>query len=125
MNQKALQTLEYDKIIRQLEEYATCPLGKELCRDLLPSSDLTEIKRTQQETTDAVSRVRMKGSISFTGCKDVGGSLKRLEIGSSLSIPEYHQGKSACRSFGKADGPLREDPSSGGSTDISPGTARR
>ena len=88
MNQKALQTLEYDKIIRQLEEYATCPLGKELCRDLLPSSDLTEIKRTQQETTDAVSRVRMKGSISFTGCKDVGGSLKRLEIGSSLSIPE-------------------------------------
>ena len=30
MNQKALQTLEYDKIIRQLEEYATCPLGGSL-----------------------------------------------------------------------------------------------
>ncbi len=88
MNQKALQTLEYYKIIRQLEDYATSALGKELCRGLLPSSDLEEIRRTQQETTDAVSRIRMKGGISFTGCKDVTGSLKRLEIGSSLSIPE-------------------------------------
>ncbi|MDO5349568.1 MAG: endonuclease MutS2 [Lachnospiraceae bacterium] len=88
MNQKALQTLEYYKIINQLEDYATSALGKELCRGLLPSSDLQDIRQTQQETTDAVSRIRMKGSISFTGCKDVTGSLKRLEIGSSLSIPE-------------------------------------
>lgn len=88
MNQKALQTLEYYKIMNQLEDYATSALGKELCRGLLPSSDLQKIRQTQQETTDAVSRIRMKGSISFTGCKDVTGSLKRLEISSSLSIPE-------------------------------------
>ncbi len=88
MNQKVLQTLEYDKIIRQLEEYASSPLGKTLCRNLLPSSDLEEVLRMQQETTDAVSRVRMKGSLSFAGCKDIGASLKRLEIGSALSIPE-------------------------------------
>lgn len=30
----------------------------------------------------------MKGSLSFSGCKDVSGSLKRLEVGSSLSIAE-------------------------------------
>lgn len=88
MNQKALQILEYDKIIRQLEEYASSPLGKALCRALLPSSDLEQIQQEQQETADAVSRIRMKGSISFSGCKDVAASLKRLEIGSALSIPE-------------------------------------
>ena len=38
MNQKALQILEYDKIISQLEDYATSALGKALCRSLLPSS---------------------------------------------------------------------------------------
>ena len=42
----------------------------------------------QKETSDALTRVRQKGSISFTGLKDVGGSLKRLEIGSSLNITE-------------------------------------
>ena len=62
--------------------------GKELCRALLPSSDLEEIRRMQKETSDALSRIYQKGSISFSGVKDVRGSLKRLEIGSILSIPE-------------------------------------
>ena len=49
---------------------------------------LEEIRRNQTETTDAATRVRMKGSLSFGGVKDVRGSLKRLEIGSSLNIIE-------------------------------------
>lgn len=88
MNTKSLKTLEYDKIIAQLEEYASSPLGRELCRDLLPSIDIHEIRQSQTETSDALTRVRQKGSISFSGLKDVGSSLKRLEIGSSLSIVE-------------------------------------
>ncbi|MDO4325049.1 MAG: endonuclease MutS2 [bacterium] len=88
MNQKALKTLEYDKIIHQLAEYASSPLGKELCLALVPSSDIEEIRHMQQETTDALTRVRMKGSISFSGVRDVTASLKRLEIGSSLGIVE-------------------------------------
>ncbi len=88
MNIKSLKTLEYDKIITHLEEYASSPLGKDLCRTLLPSTDIHEIRQSQAETTDAVSRIRMKGSISFSGLKDITDSLKRLEIGSSLSITE-------------------------------------
>lgn len=88
MNQKALKTLEYDKIINQLAEYASSPLGKELCLALVPSSDIEEIRHMQQETTDALTRVRMKGSISFSGVRDMTASLKRLEIGSSLGIVE-------------------------------------
>ncbi len=88
MNQKALKTLEYTKILTQLESHAASPLGKALCRELSPSSDLEEIRTRQAQTTDAVNRVRLKGSISFSGLREIGGSLKRLEIGSSLSIPE-------------------------------------
>lgn len=88
MNQKALKTLEYTKIITQLESHAASPLGKSLCRDLAPSSDLEEVRTWQAQTTDAADRVRLKGTVSFSGLRDIGSSLKRLEIGSSLSISE-------------------------------------
>ena len=88
MNQKVLKTLEYHKIIEKLTEYAASEPGKRLCRELEPSSDFEEIVQAQAETADAVARVRQKGSVSFAGISDIGGSLKRLEIGSSLSIHE-------------------------------------
>ena len=88
MNQKALKTLEYTKIITQLESHAASPLGKSLCRNLVPSSDLEEVRTWQAQTTDAADRVRLKGTVSFSGLRDIGSSLKRLEIGSSLSISE-------------------------------------
>ena len=88
MNQKALQTLEFYKIIERLTDFAHSEPGKKLCRELVPSSDFHEIVQNQTETADAVSRVRMKGSLSFAGVSDVGDSLKRLEIGGSLSAHE-------------------------------------
>ena len=72
MNQKALKTLEYTKIITQLESHAASPLGKSLCRDLVPSSDLEEVRTWQAQTTDAADRVRLKGTVSFSGLRDIG-----------------------------------------------------
>ena len=88
MNQKALKTLEYEKIINKLTEYAASAPGRQLCRELLPSSDYQEILLMQTQTSDAVNRVRLKGSLSLSGVHNVQDSLKRLEIGSSLTIPE-------------------------------------
>lgn len=88
MNEKALKSLEYYKIIQQLTEKASSSLGKELCRNLLPSVDLVQIQLMQAQTRDALSRLFQKGSISFGSVKDVRGSLKRLEIGSTLGIIE-------------------------------------
>ena len=91
MNEKALHTLEYDKIIAQLATFASSAPGKERCLSLLPSDSLPEINRLQSETEAAVSRVLKKGSISFGSTFDVRASLKRLEIGSSLGIHELLQ----------------------------------
>ncbi len=88
MNKKVLKTLEYYKIIDMLSEFATSASGKELCNNLEPSTDLVEIKLTQQQTADALTRIYQKGSLSFSGTHNVGASLKRLEIGGTLNIEE-------------------------------------
>ena len=43
MNEKALHTLEYDKIVTLLEERATSAPGKALCRAITPLTDITRI----------------------------------------------------------------------------------
>ena len=88
MNKKALKTLEYNKIIALLEQCAGSAQGKAYCRELLPVSDLSQIKRMQAETKDALSRIFKRGSVSFSGITDVRPFLKHLEIGSSLTISE-------------------------------------
>lgn len=88
MNQKALSSLEYPKIIERLTEKASSPMGKELCRKLQPSTDINRIHLMQTQTKDALTRLFQKGSVSFGSVKDIRGSLKRLEIGSSLGIME-------------------------------------
>ena len=88
MNEKALKTLEYDKIIEQLTSRASSLLGKRKCEHLQPSASLGEIEHLQRQTQDALTRLFQKGTISFGGARDVRGSLKRLEIGSSLGIQE-------------------------------------
>lgn len=89
MNEKVLKTLEYNKIINLLIEQATSQSGKELCRQLKPSTDLSAIQLAQQQTGDALTRIYQKGSLSFAGNHNMGASLKRLEIGGALSIEEF------------------------------------
>ena len=88
MNQKALNTLEYNKIITTLTSYASSPMGQALCRDLLPSSDIVAITHSQRHTHDALNRLLKKGNISFGGATDIRPALKRLDIGSTLGINE-------------------------------------
>ena len=91
MNNKALKTLEYTKIIEMLAAHASSTLGKIRCEDLLPSCSLGEIEYKQEQTQDALSRLFQKGNINFGSAKDIRGSLKRLEIGSTLGITELLQ----------------------------------
>lgn len=88
MNEKVLKTLEYNKIINMLKDEAGSDLGRMLCSELKPSNDLNEIKKNQLETDDALKRIWQRGSVSFSGIKDIGESLKRLEIGSTLGVGE-------------------------------------
>lgn len=88
MNEKVLRTLEYNKIIALLVEKADSAPGKKACEELVPSTDLDEIRKSQDETRDALTHLFQKGSTSFGGNYDIGFSLRTLEIGSTLSMPE-------------------------------------
>ena len=84
MNTKALHVLEYDKIIEKLADHATSEPGRKLCKELVPSSDINEIRNNQKKTSDAISRIFKKGSTSFGDNRNFEGTLKALKIGSAL-----------------------------------------
>ena len=112
MNTKVLITLEYNKIIDLLTEKADSEPGKKLCRDLVPSTDLSAIRTAQRETKDALARLFRIGSTSFGSNRDLGFSIRSLEIGSSLSMSEllklasFLDNVSRIKTYGKKE---RED----------------
>ena len=89
MNERALGTLEFDKIRAMLTHHAGSDLGRKRCEALVPVDTKEEAEQLQQETADALSRVYKKGSLSFSGIPDIGDSLLRLERGGCLQIPEF------------------------------------
>lgn len=88
MNEKVLKTLEYTKILEMLAGKANSEPGKKLCRELTPSTDIEEIRKNQRQTADALRRLFKLGSTSFGNNKDLGFTIRSLEIGSTLAIPE-------------------------------------
>lgn len=88
MNYKSLSTLEYDKIIEKLVSFAASDLAKDSLKKLVPMTDIHAINAALSETSDALSRIYAKGCVSFGGIHDIRASVKRLEIGSALSIIE-------------------------------------
>ncbi len=112
MNTKVLTTLEYTKIIDLLTEKADSEPGKKLCRELVPSTDLSTIRTAQRETKDALARLFRIGSTSFGSNRDLGFSIRSLEIGSSLSMSEllklasFLDNVSRIKTYGKKE---RED----------------
>ena len=88
MNEKGLRTLEYHKVIRLLTDKADSEPGRNCCRGLLPSTDIREIQKAQEETKDALSRLFKAGSTSFGSNTNLSFSIKSLEVGSTLSASE-------------------------------------
>ena len=88
MNDKALKVLEFHKIIELLAERATSEPGRKMCLGLRPSVVRSTIESCQQETEDATSRLLRRGATNFGSNKDLGFSLKGLEVGSTLSVSE-------------------------------------
>lgn len=88
MNQKVLRTLEYNKIVERLAEYAFGADTKERCLSLLPSTSLSEITHAQQQTKDAMNRSLKKGRLDCSGIKPLSSAIRRVEIGGTMSIEE-------------------------------------
>ena len=88
MNEKALHTLEYDKIIRKLTGLASTSLGKEEAEKLTPSRELEIVKRRLAATDEASRAVGLKGTPPFGGITDIRASLQRAKLQGMLQPPE-------------------------------------
>lgn len=88
MNQRVLSVLEFNKIVEQLKKYAETSLGKDKAGKLMPSADLEEVKKLQEETDEAAHILRLNHLIPFGGIRDIRESLKRSSIGGVLSALE-------------------------------------
>lgn len=115
MNDKVLDTLEYNKIKRMLADQATSDPGRDKCLALKPSSDIREINNLQQETYDSVGRLLRNSSVNFGSNKSVEASLKRLDKGSSitagelLNIAGLLENAARVKSYGRKDDESERD----------------
>lgn len=88
MNKRSLRILEFNKILAMVNEYATSPMAKRRIDRMKPQRDIDVIRKLQEETNDALNRLNRHGNISFSGLRDVGASIKRLEVQGTLTSRE-------------------------------------
>ncbi len=88
MNAKIFDILEYDRIRQMLEKFATSDPGREICRQLMPETEIEKITHLMAETTAARERITHKGKPSFAKVTDLTHVLDSLENGNSLSARE-------------------------------------
>lgn len=86
MEKKTLNVLEYQAVIKMLEDCASTELGKRRVHQMEISHDLEEITKKQKETSEAQSIILKKGALPIYSLSDVGRSLKLSKIGSSIEI---------------------------------------
>ncbi len=86
--EKALNTLEFDKICAMLAECAPTEGARALAWRLMPSSDITEVLRRQRRTTDAKRLYDVKGQPPFGSVTDVSEACERAVKGAMLNTRE-------------------------------------
>ncbi len=91
MLERDMKALEFDKIKLMLKNKCITYRGKELAQELMPSTNLEEVKKWQQETTEAVSLILRKGSIPIGSMEDFTPIFQKLKIGAILSTGELLQ----------------------------------
>ena len=71
MDSKALETLDFPKILAQLAEHASFSAGRKLALALTPTDDLREAEQRQQETAEARRLLGEGSTIHLGGVYDV------------------------------------------------------
>lgn len=82
MNSKYLDKLEYNKILEILESFAKTYLGKNLCRNLKPSINVTFLL---EQTNQALGLIYKKGNLPLSSIPNIDIAIKNLESNFALT----------------------------------------
>ena len=87
---KALKVLEYDKIIEMLLDLTQGELARDLVEKLEPSNDIDDIKRMQEETSEAYRVLARYGDIDYTAATHIKHLVSKASLGSMLFIEDLY-----------------------------------
>lgn len=95
--ERALKTLEYEKIIEQVANYCTNSIGKSTIEQLKPETTLEEVNRLLDEMDEGLAILRLRSNVPLGGIFDIRPSARRAQIGGVLSPSELMEISSTIR----------------------------
>ena len=87
---KALKVLEYDKIIEMLLDLTQGELARDLVENLEPSNDIDEVRRMQEETSEAYRVLVRYGDIDYSDASHIKHLVSKASLGSMLFIEDLY-----------------------------------
>lgn len=88
MDEHALRTLEFDKIVDRLARLTSFSASRELALSLRPSNDFNEVVRRQRLTAEARRLREMKPRVGVEGARDVRELARKAALGGMLEPSE-------------------------------------
>lgn len=95
--ERALKTLEYDKVRQQVATHCTSSIGKSAIEELVPQTDFGKVVQLLEEMDEGLSILRVKGNVPMGGIFDVRPSARRAQIGGMLAAIELMEISSTIR----------------------------
>ncbi|QPQ29710.1 endonuclease MutS2 [Lysinibacillus sp. JNUCC 51] len=95
--ERALKTLEYDKVRQQVATYCTSSIGKSAVDELVPQTDYEKVVQLLEEMDEGLSILRVKGNVPMGGIFDVRPAARRAQIGGMLAAMELMEISSTIR----------------------------
>ena len=102
MHRKVFSTLEFNKILELIANYALSPMAKSKILAIEPFDQIDEINMALKETTDTTNLLVHKGDFPLRGIKDIREIIQRLAIQGTLSIAEVLSVADVLRSSAQA-----------------------
>ena len=84
LQNKVIKTLELDKILSMLADCTSTEGGKNLALRLMPSDDISDVRKRLEETKAALYLLKQKNKPSFGAVKDVSASIEKAVKHASL-----------------------------------------
>lgn len=97
IEQRALKTLEFDKVREQVAAFCTNSIGKQAIDELVPETDFETVIELLAEMDEGLAILRVKGNVPLGGIFDVRPHARRSQIGGMLSPMELMEIASTIR----------------------------
>ena len=105
MNNNTMEKLDYYKLKEIVKRYCVSTLGKNLIDKLIPSSNLKNVKRMMNETSEGRNLIDASYHVPLEGISNINPLIDKMEKGSSLeagdltAVSDFLRGCRKLKSF--------------------------